>query len=201
MVRPFAAPADPVHLAGPNILGAKRVVRVETFDVFWTTEYMIARSAANAYSIKSFKSLKQLSIWEPPLNTLLDGVFECGARALFLQQPDIEDRKSLVTLNISPQGAIKPEKDRTKIDDVGAVESGQRQCLVSTVTLNDLNVSVVDRLILLRDLPRASIALAPLMFVSSRFSLSKQAEYAISFQSNALRQRPGGRIVILSIGG
>ena len=196
----FAVLGNLTHLTGPKILEMKRIVRVDSFDVFWTKDYLFSRSASSNFSIKSLPSLQQSTIWKQSTNALIDGIYECGDRALFMLQSDRADNKGLTNVNVTSGSAVKVTKGSTKIDNVGAVESGQSGCLLSTIKDNEIKVSIVDQLILLHGSKTKKADLAAFMFLNHRFSLSKQMEYVVSFQSNLMKQRSGGRIVILGVG-
>jgi hypothetical protein len=195
----FAVPGNVRHVNGPQSLQTKRVVRVSSADVFWISEHFIVRTKGDEFSIRSFRSLQQTATWRSLPNTLADGFYACGERSVFLLESDDADDRSLweVTLRSDRSGGV--EKGKKIIANVGTIESSKGSCVVSTAKENELGVSVVDRIVLLRGRSASQIAVDSLILLNDAFSISKDATYLVTFQSNVMQQRGGGRIIIMKI--
>lgn len=190
-----ALPSDLQHVQGPDLIKSKRLVNVSNPDVFWTDRYVFHRDRGNLFSVLSFSELKHVSTIAFD-DRLIDGIYECGRDAYVLLYSDNYDNRYLTRLET---GSFQPGEILINSDNIGSVDAVANVCLVGVAKVSEIGLSITGQLVLLSGSIRKSADVSRLQFANKFFSLSKNREYLVSFQTNALAGRQGGWLALLRL--
>jgi hypothetical protein len=194
----FALPSEPVLVYGRDILREKRVVRVDSGDVFWTKSLLFTRVGRT----KSFRTyrLPDFSEAEPvefPAAWLLNGIFDCSGRyyVSYLE----EDEQYFQRFELSQKGTLKIDST-SRYSAVGEAQKDYDACSVSIGTKHADGTYKASEIVVLGDTVRMRVAVPDLGLAPTSFAASKDLRVLLSGQPPLpLGSQNSANLIVLQI--
>lgn len=199
----LAVPGDLKILFGPDVLVKKRILNVRTNDVFWSEKYVFVRSSNQTVSVLDAQTLQEKNVANLEPKRLLNGIYDCGDEKYYMAFSDDADRSYFSLIDPITLGELASVDNPIKTAELGQVSSFRGGCWVSVTAKNNVSISVVQHLVLLRGLDPRPIDVEQFQFLNSTFISTNDLKYLVSYQSRlrdpAQRSPIVGNVVILAL--
>lgn len=191
-------PGQPVLLSGSDLLRDKRVIRVDSGDVFWTKDLVFTREGASRrFRVRRLSDLGDVETIELRHGDMFDGIYQCSDTLYVAYTLEKMDQRFLEPIPDRQQS----QKSGVKFDRVGDVEQGENACTVSFEYETKDKLHEVKSVMVLQDRGSWTKDLSGFNFRRFSFAASKDHKLLLTWQpATPSGSHDTAGIVVLRIG-